>query len=262
MKKLSIITTVYKKGNDAVYQLNRLVNFVNNRKINSEIIVVIDGKVNNDYELITSYIKRKKLEKLIKVYSYFVNRGKGFAQRFGYSKSKGDVVMFVDADKDIRMNSIYVAYNTFITSEKYIDAVYPSKLHKESDLDGTNFFRKFLSFGLRKITFFLLGSNPVIDDVSCGLKIFKRSALKLFINELFVNRFATDSEVYFWVNKLGLRVKIVPFFMNMPKNSTSVNTLDILKVFFDIIIVAIKLRFNSLVRGNRVGYLQNSQPIV
>lgn len=262
MKKLSIITTVYKKGNIAVAQLNRLVKFVKRNQIHSEIIVVIDGEINNDKELIVNFILRNDLGKLVKVYSYLLNRGKGYAQRYGYTKSTGDVVLFIDADTDIRMKSLDIAFHAYLDNENIVDAIYPSKYNLESDLDGTSNLRKVLSFGLRKLTFLFLGNNKNIDDVSCGLKIFKRSALKLFEKNLFVDRFATDSEIYFWVNRLKLRVISVPFYMNMPKESTSVSIYEILKVLVDLVSIAIKLRFNASLVERRVGYGQIAKPIV
>lgn len=264
MKKLSIVTTVYKKGNLAVQQLRRLVSFIKRNSLNAEIIVVIDGEVGKDKEIINTFVKRNRLGRSVKVYSYLLNRGKGYAQRYGFKKSTGDVILFVDADTDIRMKSVNIAFDTFMNNFDSVDALYPSKYHKDADLDGTNSFRKFLSLCNRKLTFFMLGTNKNIDDAACGLKIFKRKAYNLFEKNLFVDRFATDAEVYFWVNKLNLRVLRVPFYMNAPKNSTSVSIYEITKMIMDITGVAIKLRFNSIFLNSKIRYeyLQSSQPIV
>lgn len=263
MKKLSIITTVYKKGKVAVTQIKRLVSFIEKRNLKAEIIVVIDGLVNNDKKGLEEAKVKHNWKNNVKIFSYRLNRGKGFAQRFGFSKSTGDVVMFIDADTDILMKSVDIALNIFIKNEDVTDAVYPSKYLKDSDLDGTNKLRKLLSFGLKTLTFLMLGINKNIQDVSCGLKIFKRSAYNLFVDELFVDRFATDSEVYFWINKLNLNVISVPFFMNMPKGSTSTNIFEIVKVFFDLLSVVFKLKIqNSFKIERRVEYLQRANPIV
>src|SRR3989338_6587049 len=61
-----------------------------------EIICVVDGKLDKTWGE-----AERTASKKIKVLGYEINKGKGYAVRFGFAHSKGDLVSFLDAGMDI-----------------------------------------------------------------------------------------------------------------------------------------------------------------
>src|SRR3990172_4116227 len=92
-----------------------------------ELIVVIDGRSNESAEILKQ-IKTKNL----KVIHYNRNKGKGFAVRYGMSKSTGDYIGYVDAGFDIASGNITKMVKRITAGD--VDAVLPSKWHKDSSL--------------------------------------------------------------------------------------------------------------------------------
>jgi glycosyltransferase involved in cell wall biosynthesis len=61
-----------------------------------EIIVVSDGNVDNTHDEV-----RRLNAPYVRVYHYARNMGKGFALRYGVTRSHGEIVSFIDGDGDI-----------------------------------------------------------------------------------------------------------------------------------------------------------------
>ncbi len=89
--KLSIIVPVYNVEQYVEKCLNSLLEQNSN---DYEIIVVDDGSTDNSNKIIEKIIKNKKNAKLYKKR----NGGLGSARNYGFSKSNGDYVSFVDSD--------------------------------------------------------------------------------------------------------------------------------------------------------------------
>ena len=90
---LSVIIPTYKQEKTIYQDLININETLKQIRYDYEIIVVVDGaNIDNSYQ----EAKRTKLKKL-KVFSYKYNHGKGYAVRFGMSKTKGDYVSFIDS---------------------------------------------------------------------------------------------------------------------------------------------------------------------
>ena len=113
ISKLSLIVPAYNKDSEVfksvcsfVYQLKKL-------PYDWEIIVVDDAS--RDFTL-REAIRSKKFNgntHRIKIFSYDLNQGKGFALYYGFKKSIGDIVVFADSDLDLPMENIPVALDYF-----------------------------------------------------------------------------------------------------------------------------------------------------
>lgn len=193
---LSVIIPVYKQEKTIYQDLININETLKQIRYDYEIIVVVDGiNIDNSYQ----EAKKAKLKKL-KVFSYKYNHGKGYAVRFGMSKTKGDYVAFIDSGMEIDPNGISLIIEHM---EWYnADIIVASKRHPASQVHYP-FDRKIISFGAHLISRFLLGIN--VHDTQAGLKIFKRPVLIKVLPRLLVKNYAFDLEILSVANRLGFK---------------------------------------------------------
>ncbi|MFH1547099.1 MAG: glycosyltransferase [bacterium] len=240
--KLSLVFPVYKKEDVVSKQVLRLYRYLEKMGISFEFILVIDGIIDDTKLMLEMFIIVKEL-KNVRVVSYRDNRGKGYAVRYGMKYATGDIVGFTDADTDILPESLGTALRAI--EKDGIDMVAPSKLHFKSNAK-LNFKRKVFSAGLRTINRIFLKQPKNVKDIAGGLKLFTREAAKQIFPNLKVDRFAMDSEIFYFVEKNKLKVAITPIYLNRQSKSTSANIKQILIMLKDIIGLSLEIRFAEL----------------
>lgn len=192
---LSVIVPAY-KCSTIKRDLKSIADNLKNINLDYEIICVVDGKGSrSDKTLIKA---RSTRTPKIKVYTYPVNRGKGYAVRYGMARAKGDLIAFIDAGSDLNASGIGLALEHL----KWYDAdiIVGSKRHKASRVDYP-FPRKVLSFIVQQMTRLFFGIN--VSDTQTGLKIFRRPVLEKVLPRLLVKRFAFDLEILSVAHRLG-----------------------------------------------------------
>lgn len=185
---LSVIVPAYKQGKTIRKDLEAIDKTLLKglpTTYDYEVICVVDGRVDNTEE----EAKKVKSPKLT-VLSYPENKGKGYAVRYGMAHSKGDLVSFLDAGREIRPSGIMMLISHL---EWYnADIIVGSKRHPASRVKYP-FFRHLLSVGYHLGAKILLGIS--VRDTQSGLKIFKREVLKKILPKLRVERYAMDVEM-------------------------------------------------------------------
>ncbi len=201
---------------------------------NYEIICVVDGSPDDTEEQ-----ARKVKSPKVKVLSYEKNMGKGFAVRYGIEHSKGELVSFLDAGREIHSRGIMMlmAHMDWYNA----DIIVGSKMHPVSQVKYP-IIRRILSLGYYLITKILL--RVAVRDTQSGLKIFKRKVLEKILPKLHVQRYAMDVEMLALAEYFGFRrifeapVEIQYNF----KSLTHASTLkDILRMFWDTFFVFYRL---------------------
>jgi len=193
IKLLSLVVPAYKQENTIVKDLENLSKVLSSLGYKYELVVVVDGFLDNTYKKAKSF-KNKN----IKVVGYKKNSGKGFAIKYGVEKAKGDVIGFIDAGMDIDPSEISIMLN--IMEWNKADIVIGSKLHPDSKVNYPK-IRTILSWGYRTLTYILFGFK--IRDTQVGLKIFKKNVAKDVFPRIIVKRFAFDIEVLAVAQELG-----------------------------------------------------------
>jgi glycosyltransferase involved in cell wall biosynthesis len=190
---ISIIVPIYKQEKTIVEDLQNISKIMSGTRWRYEIIGVVDGFLDRSFEL-ASKIKDRN----IKIFGYEVNMGKGYAVRYGMSKSEGDLVAFIDAGMDINPNGI----SLILEHMQWYDAdiIVGSKRHSASKVNYP-FFRKVYSFIYQVLIRILF--NLKVRDTQVGLKIFKRNVLEKVLPRLLVKQFAFDIEMLAVANYLG-----------------------------------------------------------
>ena len=193
IKLLSLVVPAYKQENTIVKDLENLSGVLSTLGCKYELVVVVDGFLDNTYKKAKS-IKNKN----IKVVGYKKNSGKGFAIKYGVEEAQGDVIGFIDAGMDIDPSEISIMLN--IMDWNKADIVIGSKLHPDSKVNYPK-IRTILSWGYRTLTYILFGFK--IRDTQVGLKIFKKNVAKDVFPRIIVKRFAFDIEVLAVAQELG-----------------------------------------------------------
>lgn len=191
---ISVILPIYGKEKTIKHNLENIDDVMSKTNYDYEIIAVIDGQfVDNSYKE-----ARKVDSPRVSVFTYAENRGKGYALRYGISKSKGDYICFIDAGTDIDPNgiSMLMAHMEWYNA----DIVVGSKRHPASKVNYP-FFRKIYSWGYHILVKLLFGIK--VKDTQTGLKVLKREVIEKVFPRMLVKAFAFDIELLAVAQKLG-----------------------------------------------------------
>lgn len=192
---LSLIIPAYKQEKSIVKNVRRLIKELEPIRYEHEIIVVIDGMVDDTF----AKLKKANLPN-VKVFAYEKNRGKSYAVRFGMSKAIGDYVMFIDAGFEIDPNGISMLLEHMEWYEA--DIIVGSKRHPAA-LVNYNWQRKILSLGYYYLVKLLFGIK--VKDTQAGIKVFRKRVLEKILPRLVEKRFAGDLEMLVVANQLGFK---------------------------------------------------------
>ena len=108
--KVSIILTAYNIQDfigDAIFSL------IDQEFEDYEVIIVDDGSLDKTYDVIEKYAKEFDFLKPYKI----KHQGAGFARNFGYSKAKGEYVLFLDGDDIFHTSMLYDMYKEIVTQK-------------------------------------------------------------------------------------------------------------------------------------------------
>lgn len=194
---ISVIVPCYRQEQTIAKDLERIKGILDQLRYPTEIICVVDGKVDETFNKASKFAKNYKD---IKVVGYDSNKGKGYAIRFGMAESHGDIIAYIDAGMDINPNGLSMLLEHF---EWYdADIIVGSKRHPVSKVDFP-WQRRILSMGYQFLVWLLFGLQ--IRDTQVGMKFFKREVLEKVLPRLLVKRFAFDVEILAVANYLGYK---------------------------------------------------------
>jgi len=239
LQNISIIVPSYGQEKTIKKNLESIVEVLDGTKLNYEIILVIDGKLDK-----TAHKAKNLNLKNLKVVELDKRYGKGYAVRKGVEKAKGEVVGFIDAGMDIDPNGIQMLLNHMIWYDA--DIIVGSKLHPVSRVEYP-FLRKVLSWGYRTFTHILFGFK--IRDTQVGIKFFKSNVAKDVFSRSLVKDFAFDVEVLALAYSLGYKkifeapIKLV---LNKKSSITNANFWKVvLRMFIDTLGIYYRLKITQ-----------------
>lgn len=215
IKSLSLVIPSYKQEKTIVSEVRSLQKSLSSLPYALEIIVVLDGEVDNSLQK----LKKANIQN-VKIVSYKKNQGKGYAVRKGMLETKGNIVGFIDSGGDIDLSVIPIAlhYMTFQNA----DILIGSKLHPDSQVNYP-LIRRILSLGFRSLTKILL--NLGVKDTQVGVKFFRGNVARDIFPRLLVKKFAFDVEMLAVAKVLGYdRIFEIPIKLNFkPGTITKTN---------------------------------------
>ena len=213
---LSIIIPAFNEQSRIKKSLEKICSTLGPIYQSYEVIVVNDGSRDSTGEKVKAFSKEHPEVKLIE---YQENRGKGYAVRLGVMCSRGQFVLFSDADLATPIEETTPFLD--LLQDDY-GVVMASRTIPGSQIVGWRPWHRLLSGKLFNLLVRLL-AVPKLTDTQCGFKGFTReSALKIFSN-CQIDGFAFDVEVLYLANKYGFRIKEVPVrWHNSPQTKVNV----------------------------------------
>ena len=188
--KLSIVIPCYNEAKDITSNVNKVKDYLNDKKIDHELILVNDGSKDNTKEVIEAIPGVVAL-------SYDKNRGKGGAVKYGIEHATGDYTLFMDADLSTDISAI----EKVIELAPNYDLVIGSR-HAEGSVIKKKqpFLRVFIGRCCRLLVKMLFHTK--FKDTQCGFKAMRTDVAKQIVEKQLINDFAFDVE-YLYIAKLN-----------------------------------------------------------
>lgn len=198
-----------------------------------EIVCVVDGMVDDTFKEAKKVKSRK-----VRVLSYGVNKGKGFAVRLGMKHSKGDLISFLDAGRDISPKGMMMLMSHM---EWYnADIIVGSKRHPVSQVNYP-LSRRLFSIGYHFGAKILFGLP--LTDTQSGIKIFKKRVIDKILPRLLVKRYAMDIEMLAVAKYLGFnRIYEAPIEVHFDQRTSNIRWSTVFKMIWDTMAVFYRLR--------------------
>ncbi len=198
------------------------------RGLDYEIIIINDGSTDNTLKIAKELCESSKN---VKVISYSKNRGKGYALKKGFEKSKGEIIVFFDSDLDIPPSQI----RRFVkTLNKGYDVVIGSKYLPGARVKYSE-RRRLFSIWYRFLVKMLLKLD--VTDSQVGLKVFKREVLEKTFSKILVKKYAFDVELLTVINMYGYKIHELPIKIEHKSFDSSIDLRAIARMFIDTIAI-------------------------
>jgi dolichyl-phosphate beta-glucosyltransferase len=235
--ELSIIIPAYNERWRLPPTLIDIIDYIEKREINYEVIVVDDGSTDETSSIVRKFERVRPQE--VKCIRLPKNRGKGHAVRTGAENATGSRIIFVDADGATPIAEIE---RLEAAIKDGADVAIGSRAMKSSDTQiKTIWYRKLLGRIFNNYVNFII--LPGITDTQCGFKMFTfEAAQKLFPLQT-AERFSFDVELLYLARKFKMKIAEVPInWENVPGSKVNL-VLDSIRMFRDI------FRFRMIHRG-------------
>ena len=188
--KLSIVIPCYNEAKDITSNVKKVKDYLIDKKIDHELILVNDGSKDNTKEVIES------IEGVVAL-SYEKNRGKGGAVKYGIESATGDYVLFMDADLSTDISAI----EKVVELAPQYDLIIGSRHAKGSVIKKKQpFLRVLIGRCCRLLVKMLFHTK--FKDTQCGFKAMRTDYAKKIVAKQQVNNFAFDVE-YIYIAKLN-----------------------------------------------------------
>ena len=232
---LSIIIPAYNEEALIVSTLDCLQSYLSARPEQYEIIVVDDGSQDQTVEFVRQVQKNNDQVRLV---INEQNMGKGFSIRRGALESRGQIIIFTDADLPYELDAI----EGFLQALRNgCDLAVGSRVLPGSDVKGVPMLRyvagQVFSWMVQAVLF------QGLPDTQCGFKSFRADAAKEIFRRLTIGGFGFDVEMLFIARKRKYAIQPVPVHMIEHRQRSRVRLVtDSFRMFANLFMV----RWNDL----------------
>lgn len=226
---ISIVIPAYNEEARLISTLKKIFAFINAAHLKAEIIVVSDGSTDRTKELVL-----QEFGDQLNFIELPFNMGKGAAVREGVLKSKGDLVLFTDADGSTPIEELN---KLKLKIQEDFDLVIGSR--KDSNLVNKKqpFYRIVIGRLFNIIAKCLMGIQ--VEDTQCGFKLIKGEIGRSLFAQMKINGFSFDVELLYLAAKNNFKIKEeAVIWINDERSKVNV-LLDPVKMFFDLIKIRI-----------------------
>lgn len=200
--KLSIVIPAFNEEERLRKTLPKILAYFRKQSYSKEIIIVNDGSRDGTAELVK---QKKKGSKLLRLVDNQKNQGKGGALRDGFAASKGEYVLFMDADLSTPLKELGKFWDF---TDEYDIVIGSRKMSGAKITKRQNPIRE----NLGKIFTWLTNNLATkgLSDITCGFKLFKGSVGRELFTKGVLNDWSYDAEILFLAQKSGYTIKEVP----------------------------------------------------
>lgn len=198
---LSIVIPAYNEEKRLPRYLLEVAAFAESIRGGAEVLIVDDGS----YDGTSAYVQAAQANHpCLRIVTLDKNQGKGAAVRRGVCESRGEFVLFADADGATPIAEVLAL---LAHAEAGAEVVIGSRAAAGSTVNRSR-LRRLLGAMFYRLTNLL--TVPGVADTQCGFKLFRRVAAQRIFAKVRERGFAFDVEVLFLAQKLGLAIAEVP----------------------------------------------------
>lgn len=201
--QLSVIIPAYNEARRLPSTLHAILNYMQQKPWNAEIIVVNDGSTDDTASVVRSFAERYPAIHLI---DNQANQGKGGCIRDGMLNALGEVMLFTDADNSTPIED---ADKLLAAMDGGVDIAMGSRwVDRQLQLVPQPWYRRLNG----RIYNLLLRATLGLDykDTQNGFKAFSRKAAKAIFPLQKISGWGFDAEDLFLAKKFGFTVREIP----------------------------------------------------
>jgi glycosyltransferase involved in cell wall biosynthesis len=201
--QLSIVIPAYNESARIEATLASVMECVETRHWDAEILVVDDGSTDNTAAIVQKWMARNPHLHLVKNPG---NRGKGYSVRNGLLQAAGNIVMFTDADLSAPIEEAELLIEAI---DAGADVAIGSRwLDKQKQTVHQPLYRRFFGRCFNWVTRKVIGLP--FRDTQCGFKAFRRDTAQTIFRLQTIERWGFDPEILFIARKLKYTIVEVP----------------------------------------------------
>lgn len=228
---LSIVIPAYNEEALIVNTLESLRSYMAARAERYEIVVVDDGSLDGTVACIQKWQKNSGADLQLLVNQK--NMGKGFSIRRGVMESRGQYMIFIDADLPYELSAI----DDFLKALRNgFDLAVGSRVLPGSEVRGVPAYRYIAGQIFSLMVQALLFSG--LPDTQCGFKSFNSAAAREIFRRTSIDGFGFDVEMLFIARKLKFAIQPIAVHMIEHRQRSRVRLVnDSLKMFSNLFMI-------------------------
>lgn len=230
---ISIIIPTFNERKNIISLIKKINHCLVNFNNKYEIIIVDDNSPDKtSLEIAKIYGRNKSIRLFVRKNE----RGLASAILYGIRKSKGNVIVGMDADFNHPPETIKKLFNEL----KNHDLVVASRFIKEGGMEDK--VRSVFTYTFNLFLKYILGF-PTMDNMSGFYIVKKEILLKLPIEQIYLGYGEYHLRLVYLAKKQGLKIKEIPVFY--PKRKYGKSKSNLLKMFFRYLFIAFKLKLTN-----------------
>ncbi|HET9216170.1 MAG TPA: dolichyl-phosphate beta-glucosyltransferase [Terriglobia bacterium] len=232
--KVSIVVPAFNEAVRIRGTIQKIETFRKSVPWDAEVIVVDDGSQDRTGAVVAGM----NLEG-VRVIRNEPNRGKGFAVKTGVLQSRGEYVLFTDADLSAPIAELEKLLSA--AEAKHADVVIGSRAIDRSYIEKhQSRGRELGGIVFNLIVRMILGLR--IYDTQCGFKLFRRAKTLSLFQKMTITGFGFDPELLFLASRSGMQVLELPVRWSHAEGSKIRFMRDSVKMFSDLL----RIRWNQI----------------
>ena len=213
---LSVVIPAYNEEKRIGRTLRKISEYLLEKGYPYEIIVVDDGSTDGTTALVREIAQEVPCIRLLENNG---NRGKGYSVRKGVLSSKGQLIIFSDADLSTPIEELD-KLKVWIETGHNI-AIGSRALPESEILLPQPWYRQCMGKVFNRLVRFLVVSE--IKDTQCGFKLFMGGVARSLFKKQTIDGFGFDAELLYLAKKSGYSVREVPVrWINSPDSRVNI----------------------------------------